>query len=115
MELDIPCNRIWMQNGTRYQDGASNNNPHISAIEQVCENDYSNSMDLHGRHYIFGPFSPQLVNCDLAEVWAPLAIDLDILLQPVEVPAFLHYRLSEIIHEVNHTPSSVILNFRDTT
>ena len=60
------------------------------------------------RHYIFRPFSPQIVNCGLAEGWAHLAMSLDAVL---EVLVFLHYRPGELTHKVNHALSCVICEF----
>ena len=62
-------------------------------------------------HHIFGLFSPKLVNRDLVEVWAPLAMGLDAQQSDWRfLPSFI--RMGELIHEVNHTFSSVICEFQ---
>ena len=73
---------------------------------------YARHVRLIHMHYIFGPYSPQLINCDLAEVNASLTTGLDTLYQPPEILAFLHYRLGDLIHEVNYALSSVICEFQ---
>ena len=73
--------------------------------------DLCTTRDTNQQTLIFGQFCPQIVNCDIAEVWEPLAIGLGILYQPLEVLAFLHHCLGELIHEVNHVLRSAICEF----